>query len=275
MKKTPALELHDVSYVAGGKKILDSINWTVQEGEHWAILGPNGSGKTTLLKLACGYLWPNAGGVIRRKGKILTHLPELRKSMGWVSASLVGEIPTRERAIDTVVSGKFAQIGYLGGPWGEARPADYARARRYLQDLGGAHLSEQEFGTLSQGEQQKVLIARARMTQPYVIVLDEPCAGMDPAARENLLAALEEVGRQKKIPSLIYVTHHVEEILPLFTSTLVLSAGKVLHAGPTRSVLRRDVLRELYGVSLTVIKSGGRYWPVIGHNARSKFQVQV
>ncbi|MGH7794004.1 MAG: ABC transporter ATP-binding protein [Candidatus Binatia bacterium] len=263
MEKTAALELRDVSHVAGGKRILDSISWTVQPGEHWAILGPNGSGKTTLLRLACGYLWPNAGGLVRRKGKELTYLPELRKSMGWVSAALVGEIPAQEKTLDTVVSGKFAQIGYLGGWWGQASRSDYTRARRYLQEFDCAHLSEQEFGTLSQGEQQKVLIARARMTKPYLIVLDEPCAGMDPGARETFLTALLRIGRQKKIPALIYVTHHIEEILPLFGHTLVLRDGKVLHAGPTRRVLKRDVLKKLYGVSLTIMKRRGRYWPVV------------
>ena len=164
MNRTPALELRDVSYSASGKTILYTVNWTVQPGEHWAILGPNGSGKTTLLKLACGYLWPNAGGVVLRKGKELTYLPELRKSIGWVTAALVNEIPTRENALNTVVSGKFAQIGYLGGIWGQASVNDYACARRYLTELGCDHVREQEFGTLSQGEQQKVLIARARMT---------------------------------------------------------------------------------------------------------------
>jgi len=114
MKRIPALELRDVSYVANGKKILDSINWTVQPGEHWAILGPNGSGKTTLLRLASGYLWPNAGGEVYRNGETLLNLRELRKSIGWVTASLVNEIPSQERALNTVVSGKFAQIGYLG-----------------------------------------------------------------------------------------------------------------------------------------------------------------
>jgi iron complex transport system ATP-binding protein len=260
--KTAALELREVSYLADGKKILDSISWTVQPGEHWAILGPNGSGKTTLLKLACGYLWPNAGGLIRRQGEELTYLPELRKSIGWVSAALVGEIPAQEKALNTVVSGKFAQIGYVGGLWGQASQSDYARARRYLQEFDCGHLSEQEFGTLSQGEQQKVLIARARMTKPYLIVLDEPCAGLDPGARENFLAALRRISQQKKIPALIYVTHHIEEILPLFGHTLVLCDGKVLHAGPTRRVLKPDVLKKLYGVSLAVLKRRGRYWPV-------------
>lgn len=263
MKKTPALELRQVSYVANGRTILDAINWTVEHGEHWAILGPNGSGKTTLLKLASGYLWPNAGGVVLRKGKELTYLPELRKSIGWVTAALASEIPPDEKALNTVVSGKFAQIGYLGGFWGQASSFDYARARRYLKELESVHLGEQAFGTLSQGEQQKVLIARARMTLPYLIILDEPCAGMDPGARENFLAALNNVGKQSKIPALIYVTHHVEEILPLFRNTLVLRDGKVIHAGPTRCVLKGGVLNELYGVSLKVLRRKGRYWPVV------------
>lgn len=263
MKRTPALELRDVSYVANGKTILHSINWTVRQGEHWAILGPNGSGKTTLLRLASGYLWPNAGGIVLRKGKELTYLPELRKSIGWVTAALASEIPTQEKALNTVVSGKFAQIGYLGGFWGQASKVDYACARRYLEELGCFHLAEQEFGTLSQGEQQKVLIARARMTKPYLIILDEPCAGMDPGARENFLASLRKVGAQKRIPALIYVTHHIEEILPLFRRTLVLREGKVLYAGQTRRVIKSYVLKDLYRVALTVMKRKGRYWPVV------------
>jgi len=263
MRKTPALELRDVSYVADGKTILHSINWTVRQGEHWAIVGPNGSGKTTLLKLACGYLWPNTGGVVLRQGKELVYLPELRKSIGWVSVALTNEIPTQEKVLNTVVSGKFAQIGYLGGIWGQASRFDYACARRYLDELGCSSLAEQEFGTLSQGEQQKVLIARARMTKPYLIMLDEPCAGMDPGAREGFLASLRQVGKQKKIPALIYVTHHIEEILPLFQHALVLREGRILYAGKTRHVVKRDVLKDLYGVALTVVRRKGRYWPVV------------
>ena len=262
MKTFPALEICAVSYLASGKKILDSIDWKIRPGEHWAVLGPNGSGKTTLLRIAAGYLWPNGGGVVYRRGETLTHLPELRKSIGWVTASLASEIPGREKALHTVVSGKFAQIGYIGGLWGNATRDDYASARRYLKELGSLHLSEQEFGTLSQGEQQKVLIARARMTKPYLIILDEPCAGMDPGAREKFLAALGGLGKQRKIPALIYVTHHIEEILPLFRKTLVLSGGKVLYAGSTRIVLKPDILNKLYGVSLAILKRKGRYWPV-------------
>jgi iron complex transport system ATP-binding protein len=263
MKKVPAFELRSVSYVAAGRKILHSINWTVQQGEHWAILGPNGSGKTTLLKLACGYLWPNAGGEVYRKGKILIHLPELRKSIGWVTSTLPAEIPSRERVLRTVVSGKFAQIGYVERLGGEATRQDYRLAERYLAQMGSGNLRDQEFGVLSQGEQQKVLIARARMTKPYLIILDEPCAGMDPGARENFLLTLDELGKQKKIPALIYVTHHIEEILPLFVKTLVLKDGRVIHSGTTCAVLKRHILEELYGVSLHITKSKGRYWPIM------------
>ena len=262
MKKTAALELRNVSYIANGRTILDGINWTVHHGEHWAILGPNGSGKTTLLKLASGYLWPNAGGVVLRKGKELAHLPELRKSIGWVTTALASEIPWQEKALNTVVSGMFAQIGYLGGLWGQASSYDYARARRYLRELGCDQLQDQEFGTLSQGEQQKVLIARARMTKPYLIILDEPCAGMDPGAREKFLASLRALRSQKRMPALIYVTHHIEEILPLFGKTLILREGKVLYAGRTNQILKPRMLEELYGASFSLVRRKGRYWPV-------------
>ena len=263
MKVPPALELRRVTYVAGGKKILDSIDWRVQPGQHWAILGANGSGKTTLLKIASGYLWPNRGGTIYRKGESLVDLRELRKSIGWVTVSLAAEIPTGEKALRTVVSGRFAQIGLLEQFGGKAAPGNDRMAQRYLDEMGCGDLRDREFGTLSQGEQQKVLIARARMTRPYVIILDEPCAGMDPGAREKFLAALARLGRRTRCPALIYVTHHIEEILPLFRRTLVLREGKVLHCGATRKVLDHDVLRDLYGVSLTIMRRKGRYWPVV------------
>ena len=260
--KSAALELRDVSYAANGKTILNAVNWIVRKDEHWAILGPNGSGKTTLLRIACGYLWPNRGGIVLRKGKELTHLPELRKSIGWVTVSLAKEIPVQEKALDTVVSGKFAQIGYLGGHWGQASKSDYALARRYLDELGCGQLRDQPFGTLSQGEQQKVLIARARMTKPYLIILDEPCAGMDPGARENFLASLRRIRLQKRTPSLIYVTHHIEEILPLFRKTLVLREGRVLYAGQTDQIIKPRMLGELYGASFSLVRRKGRYWPL-------------
>ncbi len=135
MKTTPALELRDVSYAANGQPVLQSINWTVLPGEHWAILGPNGSGKTTLLQLACGYLWPNAGGEIRRRGRVLADLRELRKSIGWVTSSLAPQIPAYEKVIRTVVSGKFAQVGLLEDFGGRATKADFRLAAKLLEQM--------------------------------------------------------------------------------------------------------------------------------------------
>jgi iron complex transport system ATP-binding protein len=263
VKKVPALELRNVSYVANGKRILDSVSWMVGEAEHWAILGPNGAGKTTLLRLACGYLWPNAGGEVYRKGKLLLNLRELRKSIGWVTSTLPNEIPAWEKVIRTVVSGKFAQVGLFEGFGGRATKTDYALATTYLKQMRCAELQDREFGMLSQGEQQKVLVARARMTKPYLIMLDEPCAGMDPGAREKFLASLQQLGKQKKIPALIYVTHHIEEILPIFKKVLILKDGKALRSGAKAAVLNGNVLNELYGVRLEIIKRHGRFWPLI------------
>ena len=263
MRKVAALDLRNVSYSLNGRKILDSINWTVHPKEHWAILGPNGSGKTTLLRMACGYIWPNEGGTVYRKGKELINLPKLRMSIGWVTSTLTSQIPARENVLRTVVSGKFAQIGLFEGPWGKATRRDYAQAEEFLEQMGCLVLRDQGFSTLSQGEQQKVLIARSRMTRPYLIILDEPCAGMDPGARENFLASLRRLGRQEKVPSLIYVTHHIEEILPLFKKTLILKDGKVLGSGNTSELLKQNLLEKLYKVSLRIAKKDGRYWPTV------------
>ncbi len=262
MKKTPALEIRSASYKVDGKRLLDAIDWTVGQGEHWAVLGPNGSGKTTLLRMACGFLWPNDGGEIFRNGKERVNLRDLRKSMGWVSSVLPPIMPPREKIVRTVVSGKFAQVGLLEGPWAMPIKKDYNQAEEYLTQMGCSYLIEQEFGTLSQGEQQKVLIARARMTKPFLIFLDEPCAGMDPGARENFLDTLQTLTKQKQVPSLIYVTHHIEEILPMFKKTLILKEGKVLQTGSTSALLRQGILQKLYKVSLQITKKKGRHWPI-------------
>jgi iron complex transport system ATP-binding protein len=264
MPKAPVLDIRDVTYSMNGRVILNSVNWTVQPGEHWVILGPNGSGKTTLLKIACGYIWPNGGGVVYRKGKRLIDLRRLRESIGWVTSSLGPQIPAHEKALRTVVSGRLAQIGLFEGPWRKLGETDNAQAREYLKEMGCEGLAGQEFGTLSQGEQQKVLVARARMAKPYMIFLDEPCAGMDPGARENFLSSLERLGKQKRVPSLVYVTHHVEEILPLFRKALLLKDGKIIGCGATRKLLKEDVLKGLYQVALKTIEKGGRHWPVGG-----------
>lgn len=262
MNAAVPLDVQNVSYSAGHRSILDSIDWTVDRGEHWVVLGPNGSGKTTLLKLACGYLWPNRGGVIWRNGSRRVDLRELRKGIGWVTASLTPQIPVRERALRTVVSGKFAQVGLLEMSTVRPGEEDYAQAEAVMERMGCSRLKDQAFGTLSQGEQQKVLISRALMTRPYLMFLDEPCAGLDPGARENLLQAVQELARTSRSLSLVFVTHHIEEILPVFEKTLVLRKGRVFRCGGTEEVVTEGLLRDLYETPLALRRSDGRYWTV-------------
>ena len=258
------LELRDVTYALNGKRILNAISWNVIKGEHWAILGPNGAGKTTLLKIACGYLWPNGGGEVRRKGQKMLDLRELRKSIGWVTSTLTSSIPKWEQVICTVLSGKFAQIGYLNRGGGGPYKKDLRLAHQYLEALGCDGLARLRFGDLSQGEQQRVLIARARMAAPFLIILDEPCAGLDPQGREIFLASLQAMGEQKTGPSLIYVTHHLEEIMPVFQKTMILKDGRAMACGRTADLLKSRMMKQLYGLTVRMIHCRGRYWPVCG-----------
>jgi iron complex transport system ATP-binding protein len=245
-----------------GKNILERVSWTVRQGEHWAILGANGAGKTSLLKIVCGDLWPNRGGEVYRNGQDLLDLGALRRSIGWVASTLLRDIPRGETVLDTVVSGKYAQLGLWRCSGKEPEAGDFAAAGRFLAELGCGRLGMRAFGTLSQGEQQKVLICRALMAAPYLLILDEPCAGMDPGARETFLSALLSLGEPKRLPALIYVTHHPEEILPIFTRTLILKDGKVMREGATEKILTPRIMEQLYGAPLSLLRKNGRYWPV-------------
>ena len=258
----PLLDLRRVSYKIGSKMILDRISWQLRKGEHWVILGPNGAGKTTLLKIACGYLWPNGGGTIYRNGQALVDLRQLRESIGWVTASLVADVPPGEIAIRTVVSGKFAQLGlqtYAGHKW---HTTDVAQAHECLDEMGCAHLANREFGTLSQGEKQRVLISRARMARPLLLILDEPCAGLDPGGREMLLASIQNLATTQRETGLVLVTQHIEEITPIFENVLALSGGKIVQKGPTEQVISAQLLQRLYGVSARIVRSADRYWMI-------------
>jgi iron complex transport system ATP-binding protein len=260
--RLPHFEFHNVSHALDGKTILEDISWVVRPGEHWAILGPNGAGKTTLLKLICGYIWPNSGGEVFRKGERLIDLSELRRSIGWVSSDLITSIPQNQIVLSTVISGKYAQIRLAGYPWEAPTPADVERATAFLEELGCADLGERNFRDLSQGEQQKVLICRARMTGPYLIILDEPCAGMDPGSRERFLKSLSPFEDRRSSPSLIFVTHHVEEILPFFKKALLLKDGKILARGHTTEIITAGSLKVLYDVDIELVRRNGRYWPI-------------
>lgn len=257
------LEIRGVTFVADNTTILDDVSWRVEPGQHWAVLGPNGAGKTTLLRIACGYLWPNAGGSVYRGGQRQVDLRQLRRSIGWISSAMIAEIPKRENVLDTVVSGRFAQLGLKPVAWDGPTRKDYETSREHLEQLGCAELAAKPFGVLSQGEQQKVLIARARMAEPLLVILDEPCAGMDPGARERFLGTLSELTRQPNAPSLVLVTHHIQEIVPGVDNTLVLHQGRVLRSGNTRSVLDAATISEIYGVPVSqLVSENGRLWPI-------------
>ena len=243
---------------------MHEVSWRLERGRHWAILGPNGSGKSTLLRVACGYIWPNEG-TVRRLGEELIDLGQLRRSIGWVGGGMAEQIPPRERAIETVVSGKYAMVGLKRLPTVSPTEADFRAARELLESMGCGNLAEKPFGELSQGERQQTLVARARMVDPLLVVLDEPCAGMDPGVRERFLAWLDELARADDGVTLAFVTHHVEEIMPGFESTLLMHQGRILAAGPTAEVVTADRLAKLYGVSLDRLEEKhGRRWAILG-----------
>jgi iron complex transport system ATP-binding protein len=253
-----------VGYRQQGVDILCDVQWRIESGHHWAVLGPNGSGKTTLLRIVCGYLWPTSGRVLRL-GQELVDLSELRRSIGWISSGMISEIPPTDTALETVVTGRLAQIGLKRFPVGGATEQDFFDAADELTRLGCQSLADKPFGILSQGERQQVLICRARMARPLLLVLDEPCAGMDPGVRERFLAWLNERVAGSAGPTVVLVTHHIEEIVPGIQNTLILSAGRCHSAGPTLGVVTRETIEAVYCTKLARIERiSGRLWPLWG-----------
>ena len=253
---SPILEVSGLSVQRGRTSILRGLDWRVRRGEHWTILGPNGCGKTTLLKALLGYLSPTAGEIAllgRRYGA--ADWREVRLELGIVTSALQASVPAAEPAIETVVSGRYAQLDL----WMKVTRADAAAARKLLRLLGGAHPAEREWQFLSQGERQRVLIARALMAKPKLLILDEPCAGLDPVAREEFLRFLGKLARRPRGPALVLVTHHVEEILPGFSHALLLRDGVVIAAGPRAKVLTTRRLSAAFGAPLRLLRRAGRY----------------
>lgn len=253
-----------IGYRQQGVDILADIDWRIGSGQHWAVLGPNGSGKTTLLRIVSGYLWPTSGRVLRL-GRYLIDLGELRKSIGWISSGMIADIPAHDTGLETVVTGRFAQIGLKHLPSFGPNEADFAEAAAELSRLGCESLTEKPFGILSQGERQQVLIARARMAKPLLLVLDEPCAGMDPGVRERFLGWLNHRLGDTDGPTTILVTHHIEEVVPAIQNTLILSTGRIHSLGPTCDVITRDTIETVYRTRVARIeRCGGRLWPIWG-----------
>jgi iron complex transport system ATP-binding protein len=256
MKRTsPVIQISQLR-VERDTIILDAIDWTVERGEHWAILGANGSGKTSLLSTLTGYMPLTAGG-ISMLGETYGRADwrELRKRVGIVSSSVHQMMAGHENTLDTIISGRHAMIGM----WGETGAAERAEASRIMRQVEVTALRDRLWRVLSQGERQRVLIGRSLMARPQLLILDEPCAGLDPVAREHFLQFLERLARRRGAPTLVLVTHHVEEIVPAFSHVLVLKNGHVLAAGTKAKILTSATLSRAFDAPVKLQRKRGRY----------------
>ena len=241
----------------GATRLLDDLSLTVGEGERWVVMGPNGAGKTTLLLLCAARLFPTAG-TVEVLGEELgaVDVAELRPRIGWASATLGADIPGGELVRDVVMTGAWA----VTGRWREHYDVtDADRAERLLSQWGIADLAGRTFGTLSEGERKRALIARALMSDPELLLLDEPGAGLDLGGREDLVARLGQLAGDAGAPALIVVTHHVEEIPDGFTHALLLREGRAVAAGPLPQALTADTLSAAFGMPLVLQREGGRW----------------
>lgn len=249
--------LLDVTVTAGGRQVLGPIDWRVEKGERWALLGPNGAGKTTLLSLLGAERHPTSGRVVVLGHEIgRTDLRELRKSIGHIGHNIADRLPHHEHVIDLVLTGK----GSLLAPWwGDFDDDDREKALELLQQLRCAHVAHQAFGRCSQGERQRVLLARALFARSELLLLDEPAMGVDLPGREALIVALDEMAKGAEAPTTVHVAHTLEE-LPAVTHALLLRDGEAVAIGPARDVLTSEALSETYGIAVRVIADAGRYF---------------
>ncbi len=253
----PVLDLRDVTVRRGTARILDGVSWTVRAGERWVVIGPNGAGKSTLLAIAATTLFPSAGRAVVL-GERLGHVDarRLRTRIGVASAGLAERIEAQISAHDVVVSGRSGALA----PWWDRFPnEDHDRADALLARLGIGGFGERAFGTLSTGERQRVLLARTLLVDPDLLLVDEPAAGLDLRAREDLVAALADLAAAARPAGVVLVTHHLEEVPPGFGHALVLASGRVVAAGPIETVLCDAALSAAYGLPLRVHQADGRW----------------
>jgi iron complex transport system ATP-binding protein len=252
------LNFQNVTVVRDGKRILGPITLDISEGQRWVIVGPNGAGKTTLFQIAATNIHPSTGSV-EVLGSPLgsTDVFELRPRIGLTTNNLVATIPENEIVLDLVMSSAYAIVGR----WNESYDLwDESRAMSLLTTLGVRELKDRVFGTLSEGEKKRVLIARALMPNPELLLLDEPAAGLDLAGREDLLKRLDALAADPLSPATLIVTHHLEEIPHGTTHALLLKSGTIIGAGEISTVLTSENLSLAYDIPITLIFEGGRYF---------------
>ncbi|KQM84595.1 ABC transporter ATP-binding protein [Agromyces sp. Leaf222] len=251
------LQFTDVSVVRDGNPILDSVTWSVESDERWVVLGPNGAGKTTLLQIAAAAMHPTSGqaAVLEEKlGK--ADVFELRPMIGFASTAMARKIPRNETVIDSVLTAAYS----VTGRWNEEyEEIDVRRAQRVLSEWGLEGFADRRFGSLSDGEQKRVQIARSVMTDPELLLLDEPAASLDLGAREELVGLLGGYASSSASPAIVMVTHHVEEIPNGFTHALLLAKGGVVAAGPLDEALTSETLTKAFGITIDLSEANGRY----------------
>ena len=266
------LEFADVSVRRGQALLLDAINWRVEPSDRWVVLGPNGAGKTTLLQVAGALIHPTSGvaGILE---EVLGTVDvfELRPRIGLTSASLAERIPRSERVQDVVISAAYGVVGRWREEYDDS---DHERAERLLIEVGAKHLADRTFGTLSEGERKRVQIARALMTDPELLLLGEPAAGLDLGGREDLVSTLSTLAMDPDSPATILVSHHVEEIPPGFTHALLLREGRVVASGPIESTVTEQSLAETFGMALELTVHDGRYSARRRHRRRAQAEDQ-
>ena len=251
------VRLRGVGVRRGGSMLLRDIDWTVHDNERWVVIGPNGAGKTTLLQVAACQLFPSEGRAEilgERLGE--TDVFELRPRIGLASSAVADRVPPAEKVIDLVLTASYAIVGR----WKEDyESSDVTRAVELLDALGCAHLIRRRFSTLSEGERKRVQIARALMPDPEILFLDEPAAGLDLGGREDLVRRIAALARDPRAPTMVMVTHHVEEVPEGFTHGILLRRGAVLAAGPLTEVFTEHHLSKCFGVPLIVERRGARW----------------
>jgi len=251
------LRLNGVSVRRAGRTILGPIDWQIETGERWVVLGPNGSGKTTLVQVASTYLWPTTGAV-EVLGETISRVDarELRRQIGYAGADLEAAFDPNLTAIDVVMTARHAALA----PWCHRfTAADRDRAAGLLDEIGAGPVADHEFGTLSTGERRRVQIARALMPDPDLLILDEPGASLDLGARETLVRDLGRLAARPSPRGIVLVTHHVEEIPPGFGHALVLAAGRAIAAGPIGASLTAPSLAEAFGLPIGLARTDGRF----------------
>ncbi len=257
----PLIELDRITLARNGRFILRDVTLTVRPGEHWALLGPNGSGKTTLLTIITAYTWPMEGTV-----NVLGHrfgnvdIREVRRRIGMVSSALFERVPPKDTLFDVVLSGRYASLGV----WEEPPESDRERAREIIGFLDCSAIADRPYSVLSFGERQRALIGRALMPEPRLLILDEPCEGLDMHAREILLNRLDTLAAAPDGPALLMVTHRVEEIPPGITHAMVLKEGRVLAAGEKDAVLTSATLSTAMDIPIEILRRNGRIFAVVG-----------